>query len=107
MEHRGVAGEDLLVGTGTLLPFPGIAIPSPLATNMNYGTEWEKGRKTSVCLPLPPTLRNQGGWKSISEKGTEKVSITVSDCALLAPSGLKLPWLPPSGSGVKPAPERS
>lgn len=84
----------MLVGTGTLLSFPGVSLPAPLATSKNCGTVWEKGRETSVCLSLPPTLRNEGG-KSVSGKRTEKVSARVSDCA---PSPL------PGGRGLRPAP---
>lgn len=35
-----------------------------------------------MCLALPPTLRNEG-WKLILGKGTDKVSVLGSGCALL------------------------
>lgn len=40
------------------------------------------GREASVCLALPPTLKNEG-WKLILGKGTNKVSVLGSDCVLL------------------------
>lgn len=39
-------------------------------------------REASVCLALPPTLKNEG-WKLILGKGTDKVSVLGSDCVLL------------------------
>lgn len=53
------------------------------------------GREASVCRALPPTLRNEG-WKLILGKGTDKVSVLGSSCALFPLSGLQLPSLLPS-----------
>lgn len=65
MQARGSARVQRRGGCAA--DFPGrVAIHAPphLATSMNCGTGWEKRQETSVCLSIPPTLRNED-WKSI------------------------------------------
>lgn len=88
----GEPSRDSGVGTGALVSFPGVSLPAPLAMSRHCGTGWEGGREASVCLALPPTLRNEG-WKLILGKGTDKVSVLGSSCALFPLSGRQLPSL--------------
>lgn len=71
------------MGAGALVSFPGVSLPAPLAMSRVCGTGGGgEGREASVCLALPPTLKNEG-WKLILGKGTDKVSVLGSDCVLL------------------------
>lgn len=57
------------MGTGALVSFPGVSLPAPLAVSRDCGTGWGgEGREASVCLALPPTLKNEG-WKLIFGEG--------------------------------------